>query len=185
MGRLDQDGTQLLSRRVPNGEPELLQLLQDVLALGERVTWPSTWPAANLHSSGSAGWTRPGAPLHSRPVVNRAGDGYRGEGKTDARGALVIADQARIRRDLRPMRPTDETTIELKILHGSAVTTKLTRQGTSHPAVGDGAGRVVHAAVDVAAVVHVMRGRLAAVTPFPCDVLHCLHGNPFHRTSWP
>jgi hypothetical protein len=27
-------------------------------------------------------------------VVNRAGDGYRGEGKTDGRDALVIADQA-------------------------------------------------------------------------------------------
>lgn len=38
-------------------------------------------------------------------VVNRASDGYRGEGKTDARDALVIADQARIRRDFKPMRP--------------------------------------------------------------------------------
>lgn len=27
-------------------------------------------------------------------VVNRAGDGYKGDGKTDARDALVIADQA-------------------------------------------------------------------------------------------
>src|SRR5690242_14941978 len=49
-------------------------------------------------------------------VVNRAGDGYRGEDKTDARDALMIADQARIRRGLKPMRPTDEATIELKIL---------------------------------------------------------------------
>lgn len=48
--------------------------------------------------------------------MNRAGDGYRGEGKIDARDALVIADQARIRRDLRPTRPTDEATIELKVL---------------------------------------------------------------------
>lgn len=51
-------------------------------------------------------------------VVNRASDEYRGEGKTDARDALVIADQARIRRDFRPMRPTDEATIELKVLTG-------------------------------------------------------------------
>jgi len=36
--------------------------------------------------------------------VNRAADGYRGEGKTDARDAYVIADQARMRRDLRPIR---------------------------------------------------------------------------------
>lgn len=36
---IDQNGTKLLSRRVPNGEPELLQLLQDTLALGNHVTW--------------------------------------------------------------------------------------------------------------------------------------------------
>ncbi|CAM5657178.1 hypothetical protein SAURM35S_06878 [Streptomyces aurantiogriseus] len=49
-------------------------------------------------------------------VVNRASDGYLGEGKTDARDALVVADQARIRRDLQQFRPTDEATIELRLL---------------------------------------------------------------------
>ncbi len=51
-------------------------------------------------------------------LVNRASDGYRGEGKTDARDAYVIADQARMRRDLRPIRPGDEAAIELKLLTG-------------------------------------------------------------------
>lgn len=51
-------------------------------------------------------------------LVNRASDGYRGEGKTDARDAYVIADQARVRRDLRPTRPGDEAAIELKLLTG-------------------------------------------------------------------
>lgn len=51
-------------------------------------------------------------------LVNRASDGYRGEGKTDARDAYVIADQARMRRDLRPICPGDEATIELKLLTG-------------------------------------------------------------------
>ncbi|MEU5646977.1 IS110 family transposase, partial [Streptomyces milbemycinicus] len=37
-------------------------------------------------------------------------------GKTDARDAYVIADQARMRRDLRPIRPGDEAVIELKLL---------------------------------------------------------------------
>ncbi|MFD7084084.1 transposase [Streptomyces sp. NPDC059918] len=36
---INQDGAKLLSWRVSNGEPELLQLLQDVLALGDRITW--------------------------------------------------------------------------------------------------------------------------------------------------
>src|SRR6476646_7279433 len=40
-------------------------------------------------------------------AVNRATDSYRGEGKTDARDAAIIADQARMRRDLRPLCPTD------------------------------------------------------------------------------
>lgn len=51
-------------------------------------------------------------------LVNRASDGYRGDGKTDARDAYVIADQARMRRDLRPIRPGDEAAIELKLLTG-------------------------------------------------------------------
>ena len=50
--------------------------------------------------------------------MNRASDGYRGEGKTDARDAYVIADQARMRRDLRPIRPGDEIAIDLRMLTG-------------------------------------------------------------------
>ncbi len=50
--------------------------------------------------------------------MNRASDAYRGEGKTDARDAYVIADQARMRRDLRPIRPGDEAAIELRLLTG-------------------------------------------------------------------
>ncbi len=49
-------------------------------------------------------------------AVNRATDGYRGAGKTDARDARIIADQARMRRDLEPIRTGDEAAIELKLL---------------------------------------------------------------------
>ncbi|MFC5802179.1 IS110 family transposase [Streptomyces formicae] len=49
-------------------------------------------------------------------AVNRATDAYRGTGKTDARDARVIADQARMRRDLQPIRPGDEAAIELRLL---------------------------------------------------------------------
>ncbi|GAA3883829.1 hypothetical protein GCM10022227_46560 [Streptomyces sedi] len=54
-------------------------------------------------------------------MVNRAADAYRGEGKTDARDAHVIADQARMRQDLQPVRPGDEATIELKLLTGHRI----------------------------------------------------------------
>ncbi|MFF3585355.1 IS110 family RNA-guided transposase [Streptomyces mirabilis] len=118
---LDADGKTLLSRRVANDEPELLKLIGDVLDLadGRRVTWAIDMtggePAlllALLISHGQEVLYMPGR------LVNRASDGYRGEGKTDARDAYVIADQARMRRDLRPIRPGDEAAIELKLLTG-------------------------------------------------------------------
>ena len=36
---IDDGGRRLLSRRVVNDEPEFLELLADVLALGDEVTW--------------------------------------------------------------------------------------------------------------------------------------------------
>ncbi len=118
---LDADGKTLLSRRVANDEPELLKLIGDVLDLADdrQVTWAIDMtggePAlllAVLINHGQEVLYIPGR------LVNRASDGYRGEGKTDARDAYVIADQARIRRDLRPIRPGDEAAIELKLLTG-------------------------------------------------------------------
>ncbi len=49
-------------------------------------------------------------------AVNRASAGYRGMGKTDAKDATVIADQARMRRDLTALQPDDENVVELRIL---------------------------------------------------------------------
>jgi transposase len=118
---VDADGKILLSRRVANDEPELLKLIGDVLALADdrQVTWAIDMtggePAlllALLINHGQEVLYIPGR------LVNRASDGYRGEGKTDARDAHVIADQARMRRDLRPIRPGDEAAIELRLLTG-------------------------------------------------------------------
>lgn len=57
-------------------------------------------------------------PLHyiSGRAIHRASESYRGEGKTDAKDAAVIADQIRIRRDLHPLRTSDDTVTDLKIL---------------------------------------------------------------------
>lgn len=113
---IDADGKRLLSRRVANDEPELAALIGDVTALGE-VTW-----AVDLPDGGAALLigllVSQAQPLLYMPgrAVNRASGGYRGEGKTDARDAAVIADQARMRRDLAPLRPGDEITTELKLL---------------------------------------------------------------------
>lgn len=47
--------------------------------------------------------------------VDRASVGYRGLGKTDAKDAAVIADQARMQRDLTVRRIEDEHSVELRV----------------------------------------------------------------------
>lgn len=116
---IDESGRRLLSRRVANDEPELLELLADVLAMGDEVTW-----GIDLADSGAALaiaiLLNHDQPVHyiSGRAIHRASETYRGEGKTDAKDAAVIADQVRIRRDLHPLRPGDETVTDLKILTG-------------------------------------------------------------------
>ncbi|MFB8236139.1 IS110 family transposase [Kitasatospora purpeofusca] len=116
---IDIDGTTVLSRRVPNNEAELLELLGDVLGLagGGRVTW-----AVDLNAGGAALWIAllvgHGQRLLYIPgrTVHHASAAYRGSGKTDAKDAFVIADTARMRRDLQPLQETDEIAVDLKIL---------------------------------------------------------------------
>ncbi|MEY6569408.1 IS110 family transposase, partial [Streptomyces sp. PGLac3x] len=116
---LDADGTRLLSRRVLNDEPELLALLVDVMAIDEDVVW-----AVDVADGMAALWINlllnHGQQLVYIPglAVNRAAAGYRGTGKTDAKDATVIADQARMRRDLTTLRPDDEHALELRVLTG-------------------------------------------------------------------
>ncbi|MGW7530639.1 IS110 family transposase [Streptomyces sp. NPDC054783] len=114
---LNAEGERLLSRRVLNDEPELLALLADVLALDVDVVWAvdvadgmaALWISVLLHHGQRLVYI-PGL------AVNRASAGYRGMGKTDAKDATVIADQARMRRDLTVLRSDDEQAIELRVL---------------------------------------------------------------------
>ncbi|MCX4468486.1 IS110 family transposase [Streptomyces albidoflavus] len=114
---IDDTGKRLLSRRVANDESELLKLLGDVLALDDEAVW-----GIDLADGGAAlviaVLLNHGQQLLYIPgrVVNRASEGYRGDGKTDAKDAAVIADQARIRHDLTPLRAGDELVSELKVL---------------------------------------------------------------------
>ena len=116
---IDADGVKVLSRRVPNSEPELLQLLGDVLELadGGQVTW-----AVDLNAGGAALMVAllvgHGQRLFYIPgrTVHHASGSYRGDGRTDAKDAFVIADQARMRRDLQPLQQWDEIAVDLRIL---------------------------------------------------------------------
>ena len=114
---IDRDGERLLSRRVLNDETALLELIQDVLALDEDVLW-----AVDLNHGGAA--LLIGLLIsHDQPLVyltglavHRASGTYRGEGKTDAKDAFVIADQARMRKDLGLLRPGDEIAVDVRTL---------------------------------------------------------------------
>ena len=111
------DGERLLSRRVTNDEDDLLGLITQVVGMADEVTW-----AVDICTGGAVLLlallvTHGQQVLYiSSTMVNRAADGYRGQGKTDARDAAVIADQARMRRGLTPLRVDDELIVELRML---------------------------------------------------------------------
>jgi transposase len=114
---VDHDGSRLLSRRVANHEPDLFELVTAVLALADTIVWavdladgPAALVIAVLLQRRQKLVYLPGI------AVNRATSGYRGEGKTDAKDAAVIADQARMRNDLRELRVRDEAIVELQML---------------------------------------------------------------------
>lgn len=116
---INTDGQRLLSQRVVNDETALLGLIAAVqtLADGGEVTW-----AIDLNHGGAAllialliAADQQLLYLPGRTVYHASG-GYHGEGKTDAKDAAVIADQARMRRDLQPLRPGDGIAVDLRIL---------------------------------------------------------------------
>jgi transposase len=118
---IDADGQRLLSQRVANDEAVLVELINEVMALadGGEVTW-----AIDLNGGGAAllitllfGRDQRLLYIPGRTVYHASG-GYRGDGKTDAKDATVIADQARMRRDLQPLRVGDDIAVELRILTG-------------------------------------------------------------------
>ncbi|MFC8511745.1 IS110 family transposase [Streptomyces sp. NPDC057257] len=109
---IDESGRRLLSRRVANDEPELLELLAHGIDLADGGAALAVAILLN-HDQ----------PLHylSGRAIHRASESYRGEGKTDAKDAAVIADQVRVRRDLHPLHATDDTITDLKILTGRRI----------------------------------------------------------------
>nr|WSZ20640.1 IS110 family transposase [Streptomyces canus] len=118
---LNARGEQLLSRRVSNNELELLELIQEVLALADQGE--VLWAVDTNHGSAAlliGLLLDAGQPMVylTGLAVHRASAGYRGQGKTDAKHAHVIADQARMRQDLGLLRPGDEVAVDLRILTG-------------------------------------------------------------------
>jgi transposase len=114
---LDASGTELLSRRVENDEADLSKLIDDALLLAEEVVWAVDQPGGGAALLLALLWERNQRVLYVPGLsVDRARDAYRGESKTDARDAHVIADQARMRPDFGMLKPGEEEIAELQLL---------------------------------------------------------------------
>jgi Transposase len=114
---IDNDGNRLLSRRLANDEPELTAVIAGVMSKAQKVTWaidladgPAALAITVLLEQGQRVLYIPGV------AVNRISGAYRGDGKTDAKDAAIIADQARMRRDLRELHLDDTVIAELRML---------------------------------------------------------------------
>ena len=116
---IDVGGRVLLSRRVANDEAALTGLITAVLALADddEAVW-----ATDLNAGGAALLLALLADRAQRVlylpgrIVHHVAATYRGDGKTDAKDARIIADQARMRTDLHPVRAADQISVDLRML---------------------------------------------------------------------
>lgn len=117
---IDSVGRVSMSRRVTNDEGALTDLSTAVLALADSDG--AVW-ATDLNAGGAALLLGLLANRAQRVLylpgrfVHHTAATYRGDGKTDAKDARIIADQARMRTDLQPVRVTDQITIFDRVRH--------------------------------------------------------------------
>ncbi|MER5595994.1 IS110 family transposase [Streptomyces sp. NPDC002265] len=117
---VDAAGETLFSSKVINDEAQILTLIETARERADEVRWAvdisgraSTLLLALLIAHGQQVVYVPGR------TVNRMSGAYRGEAKTDAKDARVIADQARMRRDFAPLETPPElvSTLQLRTNH--------------------------------------------------------------------
>ncbi len=117
---LDANGAVQIDRELVNSPSEIASLADQLVALGGTVRIGidviggiAGLAAAMLAEAGFALVHVPGI------AVNRARQGsVGGENKSDPRDARTIADQVRIRTDLRPVEPATEIDLEIRLLAG-------------------------------------------------------------------
>ncbi len=114
---LDASGRELLSRKVENDEADISKLIDEALSLAEEIVWTLDQPGGSAALLLALLWERNQRVLYVPGLsVDRARDAYRGESKTDARDAHLIADQARMRPDLGELKPGEQEIAELQLL---------------------------------------------------------------------
>ena len=115
----------LLSKRVENDEIVLLNLIAtiaDIADIADIAAGGEVCRATDLNAGGAALLIELLA-AHAQQllhipgrIVHHAAATYRGDGKTDAKDAWIIADQARMRTDLQPVRGADQISVDLGLL---------------------------------------------------------------------
>ncbi len=114
---MDAGGKVVFSRKVANDQAAIEQLVQRAGQAAVEVRW-----AIDLTSNAAALLTAvlvaTGQQVVYVPgrVVNRMTGVFRGEAKSDAKDARVIAETARMRTDLTPVTATDDLVVELSRL---------------------------------------------------------------------
>jgi transposase len=116
---VDADGNSLLSVKVFNDEAQIAALLARAGSLATRLVWavdiigaPSALLLALLAQDGQA------VRYASGRTVAAMSGAYAGEGKTDAKDAYVIAETARLRRDLAVIDADTDLVRNLAVLTG-------------------------------------------------------------------
>lgn len=116
---INEAGDRLLSKKISNDETEILDLLAEVSGLADdtQISW-----ATDMNRGGAALLISV-LTAHDQQVtylpgrtISAAAQTYRGNGKTDAKDAAIIADQARMRRDIHPLRQENELSSGLRML---------------------------------------------------------------------
>ena len=116
---MDACGVELLSRKVENDEADLLRLIEEVLSLAgrSRLNRAIDQPGGGAALLLALLWERDQRVLYIPGLtIDRARDAYRGESKTDAKDAYVIADQSRMRSDLSELAPSEGELAQMQLL---------------------------------------------------------------------
>ncbi len=114
---VDETGATVWSRKVDNDESAILAAIGEILGLADEVHWAvditgtsSALLLALLAAHGQRAVYVPGR------TVNRMSGAYRGEAKTDARDAYVIAETSRQRRDFATIDVPAQLAADLALL---------------------------------------------------------------------
>lgn len=114
---IDEDGTTLWSSKVVNDETAILEAISEIRSRAAEVTWAvdvtGTMSALLLALLAAHDETVKYVPGR---IVNTMAGAYRGEAKTDARDAYVIAESVRQRGDLTEVEVSATLVAELRLL---------------------------------------------------------------------